>query len=851
MATETARIIVEGDTNGATVALKETARATDQVTTASKAAGAELADLTRQTQATSKAQAEATAAINRMRAAQDEAAMTARAFGEGSAEAAEAQARLTKATEAARVADKALNAELAQAKLGLAAVSASADKATPALARQTREVEKLSAAADRNATELKRAELQQTANARASSKGAEGFDLMGAAGSRLMGVIGPAALGATLMAAGAWLGEAAQKTLAYETALANLPFSLEGAQAATRGLISESTLMAAASSATALKVTKTSDEFEKLAEASVKLGAKLGQPADQLLNNLVTALGRGSTELLDNAGIVLKTGEAQERYAASIGKSVEALSDEEKASAFKVEAFKAIVAAADDTTMAIDSNAAAIVRFGNSWTSTWDSIERRTVNAVGSVLSAAAGVNDELFEYAANAQAAAEITARWNEEAEDGPISMADWAMATVRTSEAYAGLQTILASDVWEKAGEQSRARAAELDKEADFAARQQKAYAAMLAEQERHLDAQAAASVTMGPALPPKADKRGGARRKDEGFIDPGSVATVRIGDGRDETDAIASDAAFIERSNAAMAEAAAIEQNIETRQRSIDAISTEMEAREAAGLAQDDLIAKRFDSERELLNYTRRTSTDKARIQEAETRFAKVQHDRRLRDLRATYAAEQKEQQKRQANMQIVAGAVEGFGNAVVGAMSAEAEGSKGAIAKSLQAWLVGVRNQMIVKGAVELAFVAASAASFNPVGVAAHGTAAGLAFAAAGAAGIAGAAIGAAVPGDSGGSAGSAGAVGGGGGAAAPRSSGGGGGRDGNERQDVPLSFTDTRSKSIDMPRATPSSTTNHATVTNVYVTGLVAGDENKLGAEISRLAEKGRRHGKRN
>jgi len=850
MAVETAKIVIEGDTNGATVALKETARATDQVTTASKAAGAELADLTRQTQATSKANADATAAINRMRQAQDEASMTARAFGDGSKEAAAAQARLTKATEAARVADKALNAELAQAKLGLAAVSASADKATPALARQTREVEKLSAAADRNTTELKRAELQQTANARASSKGAEGFDLMGAAGSRLMGVLGPAALGATLMAAGAWLGEAAQKTLAYETALANLPFSLEGAQAATRGLISESTLMAAASSATALKVTKTSDEFEKLAEASVKLGAKLGQPADQLLNNLVTALGRGSTELLDNAGIVLKTGEAQERYAASIGKSVEALSDEEKASAFKVEAFKAIVAAADNTTMAIDSNAAAIVRFGNTWTSSWDAIERRTVNAVGSVLSAAAGVNDELFEYAANAQAAAEITARWNEEAEDGPISMADWAMATVRTSEAYAGLQTILASDVWEKAGEQSRARAAELDKEADFASRQQKAYAAMLAEQERHLDAQAAASVTMGPALPPKAEKRGGARRKDE-FIDPGSVATVRIGDGRDETDAIASDAAFIERSNAAMAEAAAIEQNIETRQRSIDAISTEMEAREAAGLAQDDLIAKRFDQERELLNFTRRTSTDKARIAEAETRFAKVQHDRRLRDLRATYAAEQKEQAKRQANMQIVAGAVEGFGNAVVGAMSAEAEGSKGAIAKSLQAWLVGVRNQMIVKGAVELAFVAASAASFNPVGVAAHGTAAGLAFAAAGAAGIAGAAIGAAVPGDSGGSAGSAGAVGGGGGAAAPRSSGGGGGRDGNERQDVPLSFADTRSKSIDMPRATPSSTTNHAQVTNVYVTGLVAGDENKLGAEISRLAEKGRRLGKRN
>lgn len=157
-------------------------------------------------------------------------------------------------------------------------------------------------------------------------------------------------------------------------------------------------------------------------------------------------------------------------------------------------------------------------------------------------------------------KAAAEITAQWNEEAGDGPITMGEWALATVRTSEAYAGLQTILASDVWATAGEQSRARAAELDREADFAARQQKAYAKMLADQEAHLDAQAAASVTYGPALPPKAEKRGGPRRKKaEAFIDPGDVAIARIGDGRDETDAIASDAAYLDRSNAAAAEAA----------------------------------------------------------------------------------------------------------------------------------------------------------------------------------------------------------------------------------------------------------------------------------------------------
>lgn len=49
----------------------------------------------------------------------------------------------------------------------------------------------------------------------------------------------------------------------------------------------------------------------------------------------------------------------------------------------------------------------------------------------------------------------------------------------------------------------------------------------------------------------------------------------------------------------------------------------------------------------------------------------------------------------------------------------------------------------------------------------------------------------------------------------------------------------------------MPRNTPSASNNTTHVTHVHVTGLVAGDENKLGAELNRLSEKGRRLGRRN
>lgn len=854
MATETAKIVVEGETSGATQALKETARATDGVTTAAQAAGAQLADLTRQTAATTKAQAEATAAINRMKQAQDEAAMTARAFGEGSREAEAAQARLAKATEAAKQAEQAAKQELEQLKLGLAATSAAADKASPALARATKETEKLSAAAEKIANELKKAELQQVANSKASGKGAEGFSLMGAAGSRLMAVLGPAALGATLMSAGHWLGEAAERTLQMETALKNLPFALEAAQAATHGLISEQSLAVSASQAVALGVVKTQEEFSTLAESASKIALKLGMSSEQALGDLTTALGRASPLILDNLGILYDASAANEAYAQSIGKVASELTEQDKTAAFRIHAMAAVVESANATTVGFDSSAAAISRFRVSWDNAMSSLERGTVNAFGSVLTAATSASDSLSSYIENAEAAARITATWNEEAKDGPITMSAWALATVRTSEAYAGLQTILASDAWAKASAESKARGEALSKEADFAERQQKAYAKMLAAEQAHLDAQAEASVFIGPLPPPKADKKGGPRRKQAEMTDPYDVRIARIGDGRDQTNAIAGDAAFIESSNAAAAEAAAIEQNIETRQRSIDAITAEMEAREAAGLAQDDLMARRFSAEQDLLEYTRRTSNDKARIAEAETRFQKAQHDKRLRDLRSTYAAEQKEQAKRQAHMQIMAGAVEGFGSAVVGAMEAEAAGSKGAVAKSLQSWLVGVRNQMLVKGAVETALMVASAASYNYPAAAMHGTAAGLAFGAAGAAGIAGAAIGAAVPSDSGAAAAAGGAgLGSGGGASIPSSTGGGGsssGREGNERQDVPISWVEQRSKSIDMPRSMPVQASNTQHVTHVHVTGLMVGDQAKLGAVINEYAEMGRRHGRR-
>lgn len=65
------------------------------------------------------------------------------------------------------------------------------------------------------------------------------------------------------------------------------------------------------------------------ARAANKLNPALGD-TEFLFNSLVTGIKRGSAMLIDNTGITLKLGEANEAYAASIGKSVNELTEEEK-----------------------------------------------------------------------------------------------------------------------------------------------------------------------------------------------------------------------------------------------------------------------------------------------------------------------------------------------------------------------------------------------------------------------------------------------------------------------------------------------------------------------------------------
>lgn len=114
----------------------------------------------------------------------------------------------------------------------------------------------------------------------------------------------------------------------------NAERTLQSLRGATRGLVSDSDLLRATNSATQLQLSRFGADMSQLTGVAVTLGRAVGRDATSAIDDLVGALGRGSTEVLDNLGIQLKLNEAYDIYGDRIGKTASQLTDLEKKTAF-------------------------------------------------------------------------------------------------------------------------------------------------------------------------------------------------------------------------------------------------------------------------------------------------------------------------------------------------------------------------------------------------------------------------------------------------------------------------------------------------------------------------------------
>lgn len=127
-------------------------------------------------------------------------------------------------------------------------------------------------------------------------------------------------------------------------------------------------------------------KLPKLLEIARVQARATGQSVDYLYQSIITGIKRGSPLLIDNIGLVLKVGEANEAYAKSVGKSVEQLTAEEKQIAILNATLEAGQGVLDVYGQQQETNAEKLARSQATITNTLDSLALAVQPAFATVL---------------------------------------------------------------------------------------------------------------------------------------------------------------------------------------------------------------------------------------------------------------------------------------------------------------------------------------------------------------------------------------------------------------------------------------------------------------------------------
>ena len=190
------------------------------------------------------------------------------------------------------------------------------------------------------------------------------------------GVAGALAIGKM-----AWnMGELGKVAITTERSFNNLMRSvgisasvIDQYAAAADGTIAKTDLMRMANVALAGTTGDLSSEMARLlptliegARAASALNPAMGD-ATFMLQSLITGVKRGSPMLIDNTGIVLKLGEANEAMARRVGKSVDALSAQEKSLAILYATADAVPTLVGQVGDAMDETATSSAQLKTAW----------------------------------------------------------------------------------------------------------------------------------------------------------------------------------------------------------------------------------------------------------------------------------------------------------------------------------------------------------------------------------------------------------------------------------------------------------------------------------------------------
>ena len=145
-------------------------------------------------------------------------------------------------------------------------------------------------------------------------------------------------------------------------ATVGMQIDVTGAREAVGGMVDDMQLAQMGNKAFAMGVVKNGVAFAGLAKGVSAIALKLGEDVGYMMDSAITAIGRGSSLVLDNLGIILSQSEALDMYAAHIGKATNKMTEFEKSQAFAYAATKKIADAGREAAGEVDSAANSIMR---------------------------------------------------------------------------------------------------------------------------------------------------------------------------------------------------------------------------------------------------------------------------------------------------------------------------------------------------------------------------------------------------------------------------------------------------------------------------------------------------------
>ncbi len=192
----------------------------------------------------------------------------------------------------------------------------------------------------------------------------------------LVSTIGWAAAGAAVTS---FLKTSIQQSIAFEQRFNSFTRLVKGdadvflssLKTASQGTVSELQLVTAANTAILLGIRQ--EQLPQMLEAAQVLGAAVGRTTGEAFRDLSIGIGRQSRMILDNLGIIVDTAKAYETYAEAIGKSANALTEQEKRIAFN----KAVMSGLDTTLKELEGSVTEATKATQQFSAAWENFSTR------------------------------------------------------------------------------------------------------------------------------------------------------------------------------------------------------------------------------------------------------------------------------------------------------------------------------------------------------------------------------------------------------------------------------------------------------------------------------------------